>query len=396
MKLFLLGFAAAALMLVAGPTAFAQEEDASAQFHAYTKTIPLPAADAARARRSFNASSAAVANGSTIPMWNYTITAPKDGNTYSGTMVGASPYFNGARTVSIPTVVIPLIIVMSDGSTFDPTTPDNCAHKMSSVNLLMGSPIFQSSAFTMNGINIGSGQYVDEFQRANFYEANVSETGDSYHNNLAPVTVLPAQTLQMPSGLGASYFMGGCTNLGVIDFNTFNSMINSLMTSSALTSQGVKPTSLPLFLVHNVVMANPGDSPFGNCCVVGYHGATGSPTQTYIEADMDSTGNMGTPDIAAVSHEVGEWMDDPIGNNPTPAWGHTGQVGGCQSNLEVGDPLTGTQFNIFGVPMPNGISYGPQQLAFFSWFFDQTPSLGTGGMYSNAGTFPVGSHTCTS
>src|SRR5579871_5168794 len=52
MKLFLLGFAAAALMLVVGPTAFAQEEDGPTPYQIYTKTIPLPAADAMRARRS--------------------------------------------------------------------------------------------------------------------------------------------------------------------------------------------------------------------------------------------------------------------------------------------------------------------------------------------------------
>ena len=31
-----------------------------------------------------------------------------------------------------------------------------------------------------------------------------------------------------------------------------------------------------------------------------------------------------------------------IATNPTPKWGHIGQVSGCQSNLEVGDPLSGT------------------------------------------------------
>jgi hypothetical protein len=85
-----------------------------------------------------------------------------------------------------------------------------------------------------------------------------------------------------------------------------------------------------------------------------------------------------------MSHEVGEWVNDPYGNNPTPAWGHTGQVPGCQNNLEVGDPLSGTDApRIFG---SNGFTYHLQELAFFSWFF-QTPSIGIHGWFSNNGTF---------
>jgi len=35
----------------------------------------------------------------------------------------------------------------------------------------------------------------------------------------------------------------------------------------------------------------------------------------------------------------------------------------------------------------NGFTYSLQELAFFSWFFRQSPSLGTAGKYSDAGTF---------
>ncbi|HEY6084755.1 MAG TPA: hypothetical protein VIU63_05130, partial [Nitrospira sp.] len=85
-----------------------------------------------------------------------------------------------------------------------------------------------------------------------------------------------------------------------------------------------------------------------------------------------------------LAHEVGEWANDPSTFNPTPPWGHTGQVGACQGNLEVGDPLTGT--NIPPVPMPNGFTYNLQELAFFSWFFG-APTIGLNGWFSNNGTF---------
>jgi hypothetical protein len=120
--------------------------------------------------------------------------------------------------------------------------------------------------------------------------------------------------------------------------------------------------------------------------VIGYHGYTGLPIQTYSPMNFDSTGLFppAIEDTGVPAHEVGEWMNDPFANNPTPPWGHIGQVAFCQNNLEVGDPLTGT-----GVPpivMPNGFTYHLQELAFFSWFYG-APSIGIHNWFSNNGTF---------
>ena len=107
--------------------------------------------------------------------------------------------------------------------------------------------------------------------------------------------------------------------------------------------------------------------------------------QTFAILDFDTTGVFGPSgmDTAIMSHEVGEWMDDPLGSNPTPAWGHTGQVVGCQNNLEVGDPLTG---NLIPNVTLNGYTYHLQELAFFSWFYG-APSIALNGMFSDNGTF---------
>jgi hypothetical protein len=101
--------------------------------------------------------------------------------------------------------------------------------------------------------------------------------------------------------------------------------------------------------------------------------------------DFDSTSAFpGTEDISASSHEIGEWMNDPLGNNATPAWGHIGQVGGCQNNFEVGDPLSGTLFPSVAL---SGFTYHMQELAFFSWFYS-APSIATGSSdFSNNDTF---------
>jgi hypothetical protein len=99
-----------------------------------------------------------------------------------------------------------------------------------------------------------------------------------------------------------------------------------------------------------------------------------------------------------MAHEVGEWINDPGGVNPTPVYS-SGQTASCasggQNNLEVGDPLSGISNN-HSVLMGNGFTYQLQELAYFSWFFnaDHAGSLGAGtcaglgsGCVSTNGTF---------
>jgi hypothetical protein len=84
-----------------------------------------------------------------------------------------------------------------------------------------------------------------------------------------------------------------------------------------------------------------------------------------------------------MAHEVGEWMDDPLGSNPVPLFGHIGQVSGCQGNLEVGDALSGT---IVPPVLLNSMNYDLQELVFFSWFYG-SPSIAVDNTFSNNGTF---------
>src|SRR5262249_2760025 len=109
----------------------------------------------------------AITAGTTIPMWSYTTTSSRDGHSYSGVMVGASPFSSPSSTTTIPTQIIPLIIRMPDGGTFDPTVPDPCAAfpltGTSDLTLFQQSPILLNHAYTMNGVNVGTTQYVDAF-----------------------------------------------------------------------------------------------------------------------------------------------------------------------------------------------------------------------------------------
>ena len=63
----------------------------------------------------------------------------------------------------------------------------------------------------------------------------------------------------------------------------------------------------------------------------------------------------------------------------------------CQANLEVGDPLSGTIF-----PVTSGtFTYHLQELAFFSWFYRQSPSIGLNGAYSDQDHFKTPAAACT-
>jgi hypothetical protein len=353
---------------------------------------------------------------SPLPLWLFNVESSRDDNDYTGVMVGASPFSDrGNKNISVGSYVVPLIIVTNSiatavdfttgqittvpgVTTFDPSAANACLSAPNNIptELFKESPIFKPASFDFGGADMGKTQYVDAFQRGNFWTA-LGDHGirHDYHVRLDPVRFLDPIVINVPaaSGLaGIDPLLFGpppyCPPFGIID----NQWLDAYLVSTilpALTRQGVDPSNFPMFLLSNVVMASPVTNWF-TCCTIGYHAWTGLPIQTYAVADFDSSGyfispgNLAINDTGIWSHEVAEWMNDPFGNNPVPAWGHIGQQPGCQTNLEVGDPLTGTAFP--AVVMDNGFTYHLQELAFFSWFFG-APSIGANGWFSDNGTF---------
>jgi len=167
---------------------------------------------------------------------------------------------------------------------------------------------------------------------------------------------------------------GNDHSVGVIGLSAYYAMTKRIVTKHAT------PTEVPVLLAYNVF-----EDDSSGCCVAGFHSAFGrsSGTQVFATAAYSDAGLFRSEieDVAIGTHELGELLNDPFVGNATPAWGHIGQVSGCQSDLEVGDPLTGTEF----VHVYHGYAYHPQELAFFSWFFRTHPT-GTGGLYSFKGT----------
>ena len=125
-----------------------------------------------------------------LPLWTFSVQSSRDGNNYTGMIVGANPTIRGRGhgSTSIPTFVVPLIITTHEigtsvdfntgtitttpgDTTFDPTVTDTAC--LSSPNdvpltLFQQSPIVQSASFHFGGTNVGKTLYVDAFQRANF------------------------------------------------------------------------------------------------------------------------------------------------------------------------------------------------------------------------------------
>lgn len=374
----------------------AQEQTNLPTLKGYSWVKPAPSRDAIEA--TINASTS---SGNTLPLWTFFVESTRDGDAYTGVMVGRNP-FTGGGSASVPTYVVPVIFNTSEigikinpngiitrekgDTTFDPTVADACLSAPNNVplNLVLQSPILTPATFDFGGTIVGTTQYVDAFQRANFWGV---DDHDSYHVLLHPVTLLPPIVLNVPGHAGlavSNKVFGSCASLGIVDINWFDAYLDSIIIP-ALAAQGVNPSNLPIFLVHNVVWASPANN-LSYCCILGYHGWTGLPIQTYSAVDFDTTRLFGSAlqDTGIMSHEIAEWMNDPFVTNPTPLWGHTGQVGGCQGNLEVGDPLTGT--NAPPIVMSNGFTYHLQELAFFSWFFE-SPSIGIHGWFSDNGTF---------
>jgi hypothetical protein len=323
----------------------------------------------------------------TIPMSSYSITASKDGNSYSGTIVGGSPWASTLVTTQLNAVVVPLNISIGT-STFNPSTSDSC-DSTSTVSSFDLSPLVVATGISFNGVTL-TAQYIDGFRQAEFATL-VASSG--YSNPISYTIASPYVVSSSVVGRNGTTYSSGCSLLGILSYSWLNSYLTKTVMPSLKNSGVISPTSFVIFLMKNVVESTSTRPSVRNCCILGYHGATGSPVQTYSPVDWDTTGLFGANvhDAAIAAHEIGEWMDDPLGMNPTPAWGGVGQVSSCQTNLEVGDPLSGTD-----MPLING--YHLQELAFFSWYYnsptDAAGSLGTADEFSSNGTFSGPSKAC--
>jgi hypothetical protein len=278
-----------------------------------------------------------------LQTWNGSFTS--GGTTYNYNMVGVPPFPSGSSTIA--TFIIPVKIVISNGTTFDPS------HVLSNGNTVtqnaIASPIFTSGVdFTSGGQDTGKTQYIDAYQRANFWDT----TGNPSHLLLGGPTVLPEQTLNVPKRSGTIGVVFGF-NAGLVDINYFDTQAHAM-----LTNLGITPNTFAIFLTYDVYLTQR-----HSCCIGGYHSSTGSTSapQSYAHATYVDRVGAFAQDVSALSHEVGEWADDPlvvnINGNNTPC-----------GILEVGDPLENNpNYGAFPYTV-NGFTYNLQDLVTLPYF----------------------------
>jgi hypothetical protein len=269
------------------------------------------------------------------------------------TMVGADPTkSNATTTVTAYLIPIKMVYGKNNGNrTFDPNKDKYPGWNVSVTKAILASPIFQSVVdFKQGGTDLGKTQYIDAFQRGNFWEYVRKNT--NYHVLVKP-KLLPEQTIDVSPSEGMVGKEWGWT-VGLMDINA---MDNILQTYIGKISQ-IQPNTLPIFFTHDIYLTSG-----GACCYGGYHSSNGGQPggQTYIYASsIDFHKYQGKfvkgEDTVTFSHEIGEWMNDPFVDNNV----------GCQDNsiLEVGDPLVLHDYEY----LVNGFKYHLQDLVFLPYF----------------------------
>ncbi len=283
-----------------------------------------------------------------LTTWNGSFTYKN--HKYNYNMVGTSP--STGTSTTIPTFIIPvkLVYTTTKGTqSFSPQT--KLSNGQTAIQNIVASPVFATGIdFTSNGVDLGSTQYIDAFQRGNFWGTVSSHTG--YHLLLGTPKVMPVLTLNVPSADGKVGTEFGI-RVGLADINWFDAQLQAYITANT----SIVPNSLPIFVTYNSYLTS------GGCCIGGYHNSMGSTSAPQAYAHFTYVNHVGafSQDVSALSHEVAEWADDPLVVNTN---GNTVACG----ILEVGDPEEGFT-NYGGFPYTlNGFTYNLQDLTFLPYF----------------------------
>ena len=283
-----------------------------------------------------------------LQSWNGSFTY--GGTNYTYNMVGFAPSTNSTATITTYIVPVKIVITNRRGSktTFDP------AHVLSNGNTVttntVDSPIFDSTTtYTQGGVDVGTTQYVDAYQRANFW-GTVKSNPNSHV--LLSQTVLAEQTFSPSRTYGTTGNPFGFT-AALVDINWFDSQLPTL-----INNLGIQPNQFVIFLTYDTYLTQG-----VQCCIGGYHSSEGSVSnpQSYAEATYVDHPGAFSQDVSALSHEVGEWVDDPLTVN------YNGNNTPC-GILEVGDPLEG-EANYGGFHyVLHGFTYNLQDLVTLPYF----------------------------
>src|SRR5579871_2030757 len=155
----------------------------------------------------------------TLQEWNGSFTS--NGTNYPFVMVGADPSTNQGALIT--TWIIPVKLILSDGSVWDPLA----GGPLGPLGRTIVSPIFDSTTtYTQGGVDVGTTQYIDAFQRANFW--GTVQTNPNYHVLFGTPTVLAEQTLSPPARDGKTGRQYGIT-VGEVNINWIDAQFQSII-----------------------------------------------------------------------------------------------------------------------------------------------------------------------
>jgi hypothetical protein len=297
------------------------------------------------------------------------------GKVYPFTMIGNPPA--SGIPASIKSIIIPLRMNFVGFGTkgqishsFDPEP---------AVASVIGSPLYVPAAFPN-----GTGQFVDQMQRAAFW--NLMDSEHHWHVRMDDAVVGPTIDIEVTPETGSLSRDSAGNPFGDVFIDFMDSQIRTILQFLNLGFD-----TLPIFVTDDVTAE-----------ALGYHTAYAvkddqgkTRLQTFIYTSWLNPALVDPlfADISTINHELAEWTNDPFGNNRAPDWFYpppTDPSTVCSGNpfLEVGDPQgngpTFADFPTF-VSTVNGVNYHLQQLVLWQWFTDQVPSSAFHGWY----TFPV-------
>jgi hypothetical protein len=205
-----------------------------------------------------------VSNAPVTPLTTWNGSFVYKNHTYTYNMVGTDPSTGTSTTVKTFLIPIALKFVANGKTTiFSPLTVQSNG-KSAEANTA-NSPIFKNMSWvTPTGVNLGTTQYEDAFQRGNFWS---TVGGTNYHVLLAQPKVVPLQTITVPAADGKVTTEFGIS-VGTADIFWFDSQLQAILTKFATQ---IAPGTLPIFITYNSYLTE-----FGGCCIGGYHSSYGS------------------------------------------------------------------------------------------------------------------------
>lgn len=291
---------------------------------------------------------------STIPYFSSTF--KYQGQLFAYSMVGTDPRTERVTT-TVTVHVVPVKLTFSSGTTLDAT---------SLASGVLRSPLFKSAKFVD-----GTTQFGDAVMRGEFWKYVSSHP--KYHVLLSAAPLEPTVTIAVPAADGYTAAKAGGP-YGYLAYSWFVQTIEPQIISQL----DIPPRDLTIFITARTSVLEPE----GYCCYLGYHSSFPINGSTWTTAWASVTPKS----IEPLSHEVAEWLNDPFYNNDLPSWvsPESGACGGDQ--LEVGDPVTNYRLKKGGFVM--------QDIAFFSWFARQSPSIGYKKRYDLQGVLKAPAQNC--